>query len=70
VPVVDTANNPDAIEELKEQLLDIIISKRIVKEEDIDTLFDKTKAANDLNEDEYTKIIQEIKAEIGYEEAQ
>ena len=52
--------------ELNNKLKEVIIAQRLVKEGDLDLLFEETKKANNVNEGDYTKMIDEIKSDIGY----
>jgi len=65
VPIVEITDDA-SYEELKIKLLERIISLRLVKEEQLNQYFEDTKRANQVDEDKYAEIIQQIKTEIGY----
>ena len=52
--------------EIQRKLMEVIIAQRLVKEEDLDLLFEETKKANNVNAEEYDKIVKAIKENIGY----
>lgn len=66
VPVVDAEDNPSLYAELKEKLYNLIVSNRIVQEDKLKYLFEKTKEANQVDPEKYDEVVEEIKQEVGY----
>jgi len=65
IPIANATSPDEIVAELRSKLIDVIISQRLVKEEDLDLLFNETLKSNIVGKEEYQDMVREIKEHIG-----